>query len=80
MAYITKQEAAARLAIGVRTLEGIIARGQLTAYRIGPKLVRIDEQDLEAYVEARRILHQPQPVKPAEVKRPCLYKPGMKVV
>lgn len=78
MAYITKQEVSARLAISVRMLEGIIKRGQLPAYRIGPKCVRIDEDDLVAYVEARRILQEkPTPVPTA---RPCRYVPGMKVV
>lgn len=79
MALITKQEASARLAISVRTLEGIIKRGNLAVYRIGPKCVRIDEEDLDAYVEARRILHQ-QPARKSEAARPCLYVPGMKVV
>lgn len=76
MAYITKQEASARLAIGMRTLEGIIARGQLRAYRIGPKLVRIDEDELEDYVRARQVAPE------ATVKAPrrCGYVPGMKVV
>lgn len=79
MGLITKQEASARLAISVRTLEGIIKRGNLAVYRIGPKCVRIDEDDLDAYVEARRILHQ-QPGKKPEAVHPCLYVPGMKVV
>ena len=77
MAFITKQEASARLAIGVRTLEGIIARGQLKAYRIGPKMVRIDEDELEEYVRARQVAPQ---ARTATVSRPCLYRPGMKVV
>lgn len=80
MAYITKQEASARLAISVRTLEGLISRGQLPAYRIGPKMVRIDEADLEAYVQARVIRHQAPAPKGVEKVRPCLYVPGMKVV
>lgn len=76
MAFITKQEASARLAIGMRTLEGLIARGQLTAYRIGPKLVRIDEDELEEYVRARQIA----PEATVKVRRHCGYVPGMKVV
>lgn len=76
MAYITKAEAAARLCIGMRTLEGIIARGQLRAYRIGPKLVRIDEDELEDYVRARLVA----PVVAAKTQRRCGYVPGMKVV
>lgn len=79
MSYITKQQAAERLQIGVRTLEGIIARGQLPAYRVGPRMVRIDEQDLEDYVRARRVA-APTREKRDEPVRPCLYRPGMKVV
>lgn len=78
MALITKKEASERLGIGVRTLEGFIGRGQLPVYRIGPRLVRIEEADLEAFLEARRC-QQAQP-KPVEIRRPCLYVPGMKVV
>ena len=78
MGMITKQEASARLAISVRMLEGIIQRGQLPAYRIGPKCVRIDEEDLDAYVEARRIRSAKPQLVPET--RPCRYVPGMKVV
>lgn len=79
MSYLTKQQAAAELQISVRTLEGLIRRGQLPAYRIGPQLVRIDADDLRAFVEARPI----QPAKkesPPRTGRPCLYVPGQKVV
>ena len=53
--YLTKQQAADELQISVRTLEGLIKRGQLPAYKIGPQLVRIDRDDLRAFVEARPI-------------------------
>ena len=74
---LTKKQAAERLSIGLRTLEGLIARGQLPAYRIGPKCVRLDEADIDDYVHARRVAPQP---KAAEPVRPCRYVPGMKVV
>ena len=74
--YITKQEASKRLAIGMRTLEGIIARGQLKAYRIGPKMVRIDEEELEEYVRARPVAPEVRTAKP----RRCGYVVGMEVV
>lgn len=77
--YLTKQQAAAELQISVRTLEGLIKRGQLPAYRIGPQLVRIDAEDLRAFVEARPI--QPaQKEKAAPAGRICRYVPGQKVV
>lgn len=78
MALITKKEAAERLTISVRTLEGMISRGAIPACRIGPKLVRIEEADLDAYLAAHRIVPQPKEQKPAP--RPCRYVPGMRVV
>ncbi len=78
--YLTKQQAADALQISVRTLEGLVKRGQLPAYRIGPKCVRIDSRDLDAYVAARRIAPEKPKARPTEYVRPCLYKPGMKVV
>lgn len=78
MAYITRQEAADRLAVSLRTLDGIIGRGALPAHRIGPRLVRIDEKELEAYVAGRLVA--PQIKKPAAPARRCTYVPGMKVV
>lgn len=76
MAYITRQQAADRLSVSLRTLDGIIQRGSLPAYRIGPKLVRIDERELEDYVANRMV--KPEPARHAD--RPCRYVPGMKVV
>ena len=78
MALMTKAQAAEELQISVRTLEGLISRGQLPAYRIGPKCVRVDSEDLAEYVAARRIA--PARPRPVEVVRPCRYVPGMKVV
>ena len=76
--YLTKQQAAAELQISVRTLEGLIKRGQLPAYRIGPKTVRLTTEDIEAYVRGHLVA--PQAAKKAEPVRPCRYVPGMKVV
>lgn len=76
---LTRQEAAERLTVTVRTLDTMIARGGLRAYRIGPKLVRIDEEDIDAYLKNRLVA--PVVKKKPELKpRPCLYYPGMKVV
>ena len=77
---LTRKEAAARLAVSLRTLDGLIARGQLPAYRIGPKAVRLREADLEAYVAGHVVYAKPTVIKPTEKVRPCLYVPGMKVV
>lgn len=80
MAWITRQEAADRLAISVKTLDGLIRRGQLPASKIGPRIVRIDERDLEAYTVERRVAPAPVKQKAAPPPRPCRYVPGMKVV
>ncbi len=78
MTLITKHEAAEILGVSVRTLERMIRRGVLPAYRIGPKTVRLSPEDIEAYVRGHLVA--PQAVKKAEPVRPCRYVPGMKVV
>lgn len=76
-ALIKKPEAAEILGISVRTLEKMIARGALPAYRIGPKTVRLRREDIDAYLES----HRAAPViRAVETARPCRYVPGMKVV
>lgn len=39
--------AAARYKCSARTLRRMIARGELTAYRVGPKLLRIDIREAD---------------------------------
>ena len=78
MTLITRQEAAGALGVSLRTLDDLIHRGSLRAYRIGPKLVRIDPADLEAFVAARLVAPAAKAAEP--VVRPCRYVPGMKVV
>ena len=78
MSYISRKEAAARLSVSVRVLDGLIARGQLPAYKVGSKLVRINEADLDKYM--KRQLMAPERPAAAAVTRPCLYVPGLKVV
>lgn len=76
--WITRQQAAERLGISLPTLDGLIRRGQLPASRIGPRIVRIDERDIDAYLSARRVTPIKKAAQPAV--RPCRYVPGMKVV
>lgn len=78
MNLIKRQEAADRLGISLRTLDALIQRGQLRAYRIGPKLVRIDEADLKAFLLSRQVAPEAKPDEPK--RRPCRYVPGMRVV
>lgn len=79
MAYITRQQAAERLAVSLRTLDGIIQRGGLPAYRLGSRLIRLKDSDIDAYMDGRQVAPAPKQTKQQQT-RPCLYTPGMKVV
>lgn len=74
---IKKPEAAQILGVSVRTLEKMIARGAIPAYKIGPKLVRLRREELEAYLDSHRAAPKPEKTPAA---RACRYVPGMKVV
>ncbi|MCA9315763.1 MAG: helix-turn-helix domain-containing protein [Planctomycetes bacterium] len=47
-------QAATYLSIGLRTLKGLIAAGELPIVRVSPRRVAIDPRDLDAYVASRR--------------------------
>lgn len=44
---LTIAEAAEHRGISVSTIRRMIARGELRAYRIGPRIIRIDPSDLD---------------------------------
>lgn len=46
--WVSQTEAAEYLGITDRTLRRMIAAGKLPAYRLGPRLLRIDVADLDA--------------------------------
>lgn len=46
--WVSQAEAAEYLGITDRTLRRMIAAGRLPAYRLGPRLMRIDQADLDA--------------------------------
>lgn len=46
--YETLQSAAERLAVDTRTVRRWIAAGRLNAYRTGPRLIRVDIQEVDA--------------------------------
>ena len=50
---LTIRQAAERLAVSLRTLERLAASGELSAVRFG-RSVRIDPEDLVAFVESRK--------------------------
>lgn len=47
-ARLTLTEAADAIGVHRRTLERYIKAGRLTAYRVGPRLVRVDPDEVEA--------------------------------
>ena len=49
--YETLAEAAERTHVSVRTLRRWIAQGRLNAYRAGPRLLRVDPNDVEAMMK-----------------------------
>lgn len=51
---ITLQEAANTYGVSVRTIRRWIASGQITAYRMGPRLIRLDAAQV-----AEQLLNQP---------------------
>ena len=51
--YETIAEAAGRLGVSQRTIRRRIADGHLTAYRLGPRLIRLDAIEVDAIL--RRI-------------------------
>jgi excisionase family DNA binding protein len=49
--YESLAEAAERTHVSVRTLRRWIAHGRLNAYRAGPRLLRIDPEDVDAMMK-----------------------------
>ena len=45
------QQAAEESSCSVSTLRNLIARGDLIAYRFGPRMIRVRRQDLEALLK-----------------------------
>ncbi len=52
MTYLTVRDVADRFQCSARTVERMIERGELQAFRLGPKLIRIPPTAIEAF-EAR---------------------------
>jgi excisionase family DNA binding protein len=46
--YATIEDEAKRLAVNPRTIRRMIARGEITGYRLGNKLVRVNPAEIDA--------------------------------
>lgn len=46
--YESVSEAAARVGVSTKTVRRWIASGQLAGYRMGPRLLRVDPDDVDA--------------------------------
>jgi len=46
--WLTRQEAAGRAGVDIRTVDAWLADGTLTRYRVGRRAVRIDQEQLDA--------------------------------
>ena len=46
--YESVSEAAARVGVSTKTIRRWIASGQLAGYRMGPRLLRVDPDDVDA--------------------------------
>lgn len=89
MKLYTKEEAAAELKIGKRTLERLISTGELGAYRVGGS-IRISDEHIEFYLvnNAVKVHGQTQGQTQGQTgsrrrkkQTPRIpYVPGMKVV
>lgn len=82
MELITRTQAAELLTISESSLQRLIQRGAIPAYKVGARIVRLDRADVEAYVKSRQT-RVVQPKRKANTEpgvRPCAYVPGMKVV
>lgn len=74
------QQAAERLNVADYTIRKAVERGNLKAYRIGQKLLRIDEGDLNQYVQ-QSVFDPPfKASHEREGRRHIRYKPGMKII
>lgn len=80
--FLKWEDVAEILTVSEDTVRRLVKSGQLPAYDIGGR-VRIDEEDVYAYLEAHRTkaanLRQTRVRRPTQT-RECWYKPGDKVV
>jgi excisionase family DNA binding protein len=49
--WLTQAEAAEYLNVTDRTIRALVRRGELPAYRVGARMIRIDARDLDALLK-----------------------------
>jgi excisionase family DNA binding protein len=54
MAMMTIKEVAERLNVHPNTIRRLIKSGELASMRVGSRGIRVDERDLEAYINRRK--------------------------
>jgi excisionase family DNA binding protein len=55
MELVSLRQAARELRVAERTLRHAVRSGELPAYRLGERTVRVDRLDLKHWVEAKRV-------------------------
>ena len=56
MLFLTRLEACDYLKISLDTLERMIKRGDLPAYKVGPRQIRLKNTDIDKYIESHKYL------------------------
>lgn len=52
--YLTVKQAAERLQVSTKTISRRIEDGSIPVIRLGNKTIRIDENELQRYIDSRR--------------------------
>lgn len=50
--WATKEEVAEHLRVSIKTVQRMTTRGELTAYSLGPRLIRYDLREIDAMLSA----------------------------
>lgn len=53
--YLTVKQASERLQVSTKTIFRRIKDGSITAIRLGPKTIRIEEAELQRYIDSRKV-------------------------
>ncbi|QRY48126.1 helix-turn-helix domain-containing protein [Mycolicibacterium boenickei] len=53
--WATKEEVANHIRVSVKTIQRMTARGELTAHRVGPRLIRYDLNEVDVNLTPQEI-------------------------